>query len=142
MRKFKAATAVLAILVVLALAMLLRDPLLWREIASREGEGLHLSPSVYYVPAIHAAIVLVLGIFALRGSKVSVGLLTALMAWYCRGAYLSAVRWSMRGPLEHEFAVWDQWAALIYLLLAVSFAIYLVVTLVRAKRPAASSSGT
>jgi hypothetical protein len=121
--------------------MQLRGPLLSRELASREGAHLHLSPSTYYVPAIHAAVVVVLGIFALRGSKISVGLLAALMVWYCRGAYGNAVRWSVRGPVEQELAAWDLGSALVYLLLAVSFAIYLAVALVRAKRQSAGFSG-
>jgi hypothetical protein len=134
----KVGAVVVAGLVVLALGMQVRDALFWRHLASIT--DLHVSDGLYVRDGIWGVIILLLGIFAVRGSRLSVGLLALLMAWYSRGSFATAGRLNLGAPGERVIALWAQRSAFLYLLLAAAFATYLLLALLKRRRDQANAT--
>jgi hypothetical protein len=107
-----------ATLLALALAMELRGALYWQGLITDESLTIHGDISNLWLRhGIYGAVILLLGLFAIRGSKVCIGLMSMLMAWYARGSYSTAVPLSARGPAEREIAQWALRTTALYLLL-------------------------
>ena len=135
MKLSKAGRLVPVILLALALAMELRSALYWQGLITDESLTIHGDLSNLWLRhGIYGAVILLLGVFAIRGSKVCIGLMSLLMAWYARGAYSTAGPLSARGPAEREIAQWALQTTALYLLLALAFAAFFVVVLVRSRR--------
>ena len=142
-------TAVLATLIVLALAMQVRGALFWSSLESTS--NVRVSGATYVAYGVQGGIILLLGVLAMRGNRIaasiSEGLLVALMVWHSRGSFKTAGHLRLGAPGEREIALWALRSAFLYLVLAASFASWLIASLLRTRQgptnpPFTSKPGT